>query len=114
MAPIAEINIKRDWPTVEVARDRLKNEIAQAKRKGIEVLKIIHGYGSTGKGGILREELRDQLSAMQKSGAVKQVLFGEDFNMFNPVTADLTGRFPELLKDRDYNHSNRGVTIVAL
>jgi hypothetical protein len=111
---ISEINIKRDWPTVEVAQARLRDEIARAKRNGVKILKIIHGYGSTGKGGILRDELRDQLAAMQKTGNVKQVVYGENFSMFDQDTAGLTGKFPELLNDRDYNRSNRGITIIAL
>lgn len=111
---ILENNIKRDWPTVEVARERLKNEIGQAKRNGVKVLKIIHGYGSTGKGGILREELRELLAVMQKAGTVKQVVFGESFTMFDRATADLTGKHPELLKDRDYNRANRGMTLIEL
>jgi hypothetical protein len=111
---ILEINIKRDWPTVEVAQERLKDEIARARRNNVKVLKIIHGYGSTGKGGILREELRDQLTAMKKSGSVRQVVYGENFSMFDQDTAGLTGQYPELLKDRDYNRSNKGVTLIAL
>ena len=115
MSPtILEINIKRDWPTVEVAQARLRDEIARAKRNGVKILKIIHGYGSTGKGGILRDELRDQLAAMQKTGSIKQVVYGENFGMFDRATADLTGKYPELLKDRDYNRSNQGVTLIAL
>ena len=111
---ILELNIKRDWPTVEVATERLRNEVVRAKQTGVKIIKIIHGYGSTGKGGILREELRDQLAAMQKSGSVKQVLYGESFNMFERAAADLTGKYPELLKDRDYNRRNQGITIVAI
>ena len=115
MSPaISEINIKRDWPTVEVAQERLKDEINRARRNGVKILKIIHGYGSTGKGGILRDELREQLAAMQKTGSIKQVVFGENFGMFDPATAGLTGKYPEVLKDRDYNRSNRGVTLIAL
>ena len=111
---ILEINIKRDWPTADVAKERLRDEIARAKRQGVKVLKIIHGYGSKGVGGVLREELRDLLLAMQKVGTVRQVLYGENFNMFERATADLTAAHPELLKDRDYNHRNKGVTIVTL
>jgi hypothetical protein len=111
---IREINIKRDWPTVEVASVRLREELQRASRNGSKIVKLIHGYGSTGKGGVLREELRDQLTAMQKSGHLKQVIYGENFSMFDPTTADLTGKYSELLKDHDYNRSNRGITIIAL
>jgi len=37
-------------PTVEDARRRLLEELRQAKQVGVRALKIIHGYGSSGKG----------------------------------------------------------------
>ncbi len=111
---IFEFNIKRDRPTVEVARERLLQEIARARKSGVKVLKIIHGYGSSGTGGVLREELREQLVALQKSGAIKQIIFGEQFTMFERATADLVAHYPELRQDDAYNRSNQGVTFIVL
>ncbi len=111
---IFELNIKRDRPTVEVARERLIQEIARAKKNGVQVLKVIHGYGSSGSGGILREELREQLTALQKSGTIKQVVFGEEFNIFERATANLVAQFPELRNDDAYNRSNKGITLIVL
>ena len=46
-----EINIKQDMPIVADAMRYLQTSIERLKREKYEVVLIIHGYGSTGKGG---------------------------------------------------------------
>ena len=53
MTAFRVINVKADLPALEEARRLVIEEIKRAKRDGVRVLKIIHGYGSTGKGGTL-------------------------------------------------------------
>ena len=43
-----EINIKYDNPSIKVAANKLQLELRKAKGEGVKVLKIIHGWGSTG------------------------------------------------------------------
>ena len=45
-------------PTLEDARRLVIEEIRKAKREGAKVLKVIHGYGSSGTGGKLCVGLR--------------------------------------------------------
>ncbi len=45
-----EVNIKSSFPVVEDAKKLLLGEITRARFERIAVLKIVHGYGSTGKG----------------------------------------------------------------
>src|SRR5208283_5209754 len=51
MAGMKTLNIEAGMPTVEEARQILLAELKQAKQRGVAAVKIIHGYGSTGKGG---------------------------------------------------------------
>jgi DNA-nicking Smr family endonuclease len=52
-------NIEAGMPTVEQeARQILISELKQAKNSGLSAVKVIHGYGSAGKGGALRGALR--------------------------------------------------------
>ena len=44
-------NLEAGYPTVAEALKHLNFEIRHAKAAGCPVLKIIHGYGSTGTGG---------------------------------------------------------------
>ena len=48
---IRQINLEDEKPTVSQAMARLQLELRLAKRQDICVLKIIHGFGSTGNGG---------------------------------------------------------------
>ena len=52
------INIEAGMPTVEEARERLKTALLKAKKENKKLVKVIHGYGSTGKGDKLKTELR--------------------------------------------------------
>lgn len=99
-------------PTVEQARQLLLQELRQAKQSGLRAIKIIHGYGSTGKGGALREGLRRSLLRRKKEGLVTRVTFGEKWSVFEEDTRFAIECCSELKSDRDLNRSNEGVTIV--
>lgn len=51
MEQIRLINLEDEKPTVKQAMDRLELELRLAKKQNVCVLKIIHGFGSTGNGG---------------------------------------------------------------
>jgi len=58
-------------------------EIKRAKREGVKVLKVIHGYGSSGKGGALYVGLRKSFGLRKKEAVIKDFIAGEDFSIFN-------------------------------
>lgn len=111
---IREVNIKATMPTVEEARRHLLDELASAKAGGIRILKVIHGYGSSGVGGKLRGALRRSLALRKKEGAIKNFIAGEDWSLFNEEARALCDRFPALRDDPDYSRENPGITIVEL
>jgi Smr domain len=108
------INIESGMPNVEEARIRLKDEMLKAMKENKRLLKIIHGYGSTGKGGKLKEAIRKSLISRRKEGLVKVLIWGEYFSSDKQETKSLLNRHPELKKDKDLNRMNEGVTIVEL
>ncbi|MBQ7307612.1 MAG: hypothetical protein IJW82_03695, partial [Clostridia bacterium] len=63
---IKTINIKQDSPPADIAVFNLSKEIIYAKKTGIEVLKVIHGYGSHGKGGEIKKMVKKYLISAQK------------------------------------------------
>jgi hypothetical protein len=101
-------------PTVEEARERLKSQLLKAKQENKKLLKIIHGYGSTGKGGRLKEAIRKSLVNRRKEGLVRTIVWGEYFSKDKQDTKTLLNRHPELKKDKDLDRMNEGVTIVEL
>ena len=114
MARVRTLNIEAGMPTVEEARQILLAELKQAKQSGFAAVKIIHGYGSTGKGGALRGALRKSLLRRKKEGLVTRVIFGEKWSIFEDDARYAIDHCPDLRGDRDLNRSNEGITIVLL
>ena len=114
MATIRTFNVEAGFPTLEEARKLVIDEIKRARREGVRVLKIIHGYGSTGAGGKLCHGLRKSFGLRKKEGVIKDFIAGEDFSIFNDTVPALLETVPELRGDTDLSATNEGVTIVWL
>ena len=114
MRSVSTFNVEAGLPTLEEARRRVIDEIKRAQRAGVRVLKIIHGYGSTGKGGTLCTGLRKSFRLRKKEGVIVDFIIGEDFSVFNDATLRLLAAVPELRGDPDLNATNEGVTILWL
>ena len=111
---VMEVNIKAGTPPLSVARDRLVARIAEAQKSGTAVLKIIHGYGSTGAGGKLRVGLRKTLERLAAEGRLRSIVHGEAWDIFDPASQRLLGAYEELSADEDLCRNNPGITIVEL
>jgi hypothetical protein len=114
MSGIRSYNIEAGLPTLDDARRRVIEEIKRAKREKVRLLKVIHGYGSSGKGGALCVGLRKSFGLRKKEGVIKGVIAGEDFSIFNDAVLALLEAVPEMRGDPDLNATNEGVTIVWL
>ncbi|MCF8055755.1 MAG: Smr/MutS family protein [Desulfocapsa sp.] len=108
------INLEQGLPTVEQALLRLRQELAMARMEKIRLLTLIHGYGSTGKGGGIRRECRKTLDFLKGKGDIDTVIFGEDFSRRRGAVKHLLSRFPELSSHPHLNHQNKGITLVFL
>lgn len=100
-------------PTVEQARMRMERELRIARQAGCMALKLIHGYGSSGVGGALRDELQKDLRRAAERGAIKAFIAGEDWRVSNETTWELLKRFPEWKQDPDLGRDNSGISIVV-
>jgi hypothetical protein len=114
MSAIHTFNVEAGLPTLDEARRLVIEKIKQAKRDRARVLKVIHGYGSSGKGGALCVGLRKSFRLRKKEGAIKDAIAGEDFTIFNATVLDLLEAVPELRGDPDLGATNQGVTILWL
>lgn len=107
-------NVEADLPSLDEARRRVIEEIRRAKREGVRVLKVIHGYGSSGKGGKLCFGLRKSFALRKKEGVIRDFVPGEDFSVFNPTVLALIEAVPEVRGDPDLSATNEGVTLLWL
>ena len=87
-------------------------EIRRAKREGVRFLKLIHGYGSSGKGGALCIALRRSFKLRKKEGVIRDFVAGEDFSIFNEAVLQMLEADPALRGDPDLNATNEGVTLL--
>lgn len=108
------VNLEAGRPVVEVALSRMSEFINDGKRNQITVLIFIHGYGSTGKGGAIRDECRKMLDFMKSNGTIADYIPGEEFDRRSGRIKSLVQRFPQLANDRNMNRGNRGITLVVL
>lgn len=91
------VNLEAGRPTVAVARQLMLSRLRTARAGGVRVVKLIHGYGSSGAGGAIRAWVR-----------------GEDFSPFDADSRAILEACPPLRKDPDLIRQNHGVTFVLL
>jgi ribosomal protein L32 len=113
-AKLIQVNLKADMPTCAEAIKAMSAEIVAARQAGHKILKIIHGYGSSGKGGQLRWCLRERLQENKNHNYIGDFLPGEKLSNATSEGSRFLRRFPELRRDRDFNQANRGVTFIIL
>jgi hypothetical protein len=111
---LIEVNIKYDMPTADQAIKRVTYNIKNGKSWGAAAIKIIHGYGSTGKGGRIRTETRRYLDRQKQSGQIRDYIIGENFSIFDESTRNAFLLCDELRRDSDLERHNNGVTIIIL
>jgi hypothetical protein len=114
MSAIRTYNVEAGLPVLDEARQRVIEEIKRAKREGVRVLKVIHGYGSSGKGGTLCVGLRKSFRLRKKEGVIRDFIPGEEFSIFNGAVLALLEGVPEMRGDPDLNATNEGITVLWL
>ncbi len=79
---LKEINLK-DVGSVNASIAITKMEIDSASRDGVTVLKLLHGYGSHGYGGVILKEVRRELAYLKRLHKIKDFFNGDKWNIFN-------------------------------
>ena len=108
------VNLKEGMPLVQEALSQLDNELAVARREGYGMVKLIHGYGSSGLGGEIRIAVQKRLREMKDRGQISSCVFGENWARADEQTWALLTAHSELKHDNDVGKGNRGITVVVL
>jgi hypothetical protein len=101
-------------PQVHEALARLDRDLAAARQQGETLLKLIHGYGSTGAGGDIRIAVQKRLRELADNGQIRSCIFGESWSKSNDEAWQLLQSHPALKSDADLGRRNQGITIVIL
>ena len=111
---IPRLNLEEGMPVVSEALGRMSLGLQEMRHGRVPVVKLIHGYGSTGRGGRIRDGVRDELAAMKRRGLIRAYIPGEDFGPLDAASRRLAERHGFVTRDPDYGRMNHGVTIVEL
>ena len=112
MVPV--VNLEEGYPTANEALLRLEFELHRAREHGARAVKLVHGYGSSGAGGVLRDVVQQRLRQLEESGKIRAFVAGENWRVSNETAWKISRQLKELKQDRDLNRGNRGISIVLL
>jgi hypothetical protein len=108
------VNLKSDMPSVHEALQRLDRELVVARQEKAALLKMVHGYGSSGVGGDIRIAVQRRLHELAQNGEIRACIFGENWSKSDEACWRLLQVRAELKSDPDLGRRNLGITIVVL
>lgn len=113
-ATAGTLNLEAGMPPVEEAIGRLRTGLQEMKVSRVKVVKLIHGYGSTGRGGRIRTAVRNELAEMKRRGLIRDFIHGENFGPTDAACRRLAEQEKRITRDPDYGSMNHGITMVVL
>jgi hypothetical protein len=75
----------------------------------LHLIKIIHGYGSTGKGGSTKDLVRNWAYRNRKQ--FRMIIEGEEYNLYSASVQELRKEVGAY-DDADLHNPNNGITVV--
>ena len=108
---ITTINIKEGLPLADDAITRLQKGIASARSSGSRVVRVIHGWGSSGKGGVIRSRVHQHLVSMRSNGFISDFVPGDEFSISTEGGDLLLQKCPELRKEMVHDRRTPGIKI---
>jgi hypothetical protein len=108
--PILTIDVAHPPRHPDAVEEELLHAWSQVRNSpSLRILKIIHGYGSTGKGGATKDVVRNWLFRNKKK--FKQTIDGEDYSLYSASTQEMR-KLVGASMDTDLGSGNAGITIV--
>lgn len=109
------LNLELGGPTREEALEILTNHIRATSDTQIRVLIVIHGYGSSGQGGGIRQTVREALENNFFSDRVDEYYHGEDLVHRSELYQVLVKRRPTLKEHlKRFREGNAGMTLLLM
>jgi|GEM_PF-80290 len=108
------LNLESGRPATDQAVGRLDLKLDTWRRQGVRLVRVIHGYGSSGRGGAIRDAVRRHLGNLRSRGLVKGWVAGEDYPDGSGAARALLNRHPGLRSSLRTDRGNAGITFVEL
>jgi hypothetical protein len=108
--PILTIDVAHPSRHPDAVEDELLRAWSQVRNSPtLRVLKIIHGYGSSGKGGSTKDIVRNW--AFRNRNKFREIVDGESYSLYNAATQEMRKEVGAYA-DADLGAGNAGITIV--
>lgn len=111
---VLHIDVKSENQTCLMAVAQLEIEIEACRLGGFSALKVIHGYGSHGVGGLIKKDIHNRLKQMKNQKLIREYIPCEKWTQNNPQRLRAVKECDELLADSDLRMLNSGVTIILI
>lgn len=111
---VRTVNIEANRPSVDEALERLESELARARQSSVRIIRLIHGWGSSGTGGKLREACRTYLQSKLGARQIKGVVPGDDYSRATVGGRRLMEKCPSLRASERSDAQNPGITFIEL
>jgi hypothetical protein len=115
MNTVKSINVESGLYTCDEALGLIEQEInVLSLDKCAKVLKVVHGYGSSGSGGAIKKALPTLLNRLVKQNKILDYVHNNNFGVLSPKYKHYTKLYPSLILDSDLQNLNAGITIIFL
>ena len=112
---IQKLNLESFYPTVEEALALITREIETLKlNPDTKILKVVHGYGSKGVGGKIKEALPQLLNTLKTQKKIEWWVNNSNFGVLSKNYKEYSKKYPEIILDNDLKNFNPGITIIFL
>jgi hypothetical protein len=111
---IATVNLEKGSPTVAEAIALLDRRIADSRAQGTLLLRVIHGWGSSGKGGSIKKAVMKHVARLRRQRTIRDHVPGDNYSEVTNAGCDLLSRFPDLRETLRTDRENPGITFVLL
>ena len=108
------VDIKSERQTVSEAVAQFLIEVEAYKKGGYKVMKVIHGYGSHGVGGAIKNAFLKKCQDLKNRNQIEDFVCGSNWTDKNVVKKIAINYCPDLLADGELGFLNPGCTIVIL
>jgi hypothetical protein len=108
------LNLESGRPRVEDAIGRLDREIAAARMKQIRLIRVIHGWGSSGTGGAIKAAVHGHLQALARKRSIRSFTTGDHYSDYSNAGRQLLANYPSLRASLKTDRENPGITFVEV
>ena len=109
---IRNVDIGHNNWTVNQARNELEKEFAASYKRSDDFLIVVHGHGSTGKGGEIKVMVHQFALRMISMKRIRDFISGEHLTRTSSAARRVSANYPSIKQLSQWNTRNPGLSIL--